>query len=227
MKNLLISCLALISSSALAADLPTKSSPLTGIPLAGCATYFGLNTMGMAGSMSNTGVPGASVVQGEIGAQVGYTCTNANGNFWFVEGMFDFANINGQSDGLSLSGPLDLFQRGGVGTPLATMLSYFPALGSLSTPTLPVLPPGVTAAPGVAYLYAGLHEQDVSAQFLATSNKVWLIAPEIGIGMRYRLSNAVVADVFAGWQLRSNGACIGSTCSGLGNAARVGFSLNY
>jgi opacity protein-like surface antigen len=226
-RSLAIAAALACVSAAHAADMPTKASPLTGIPLAGCGTYFGLNTMGMAGAMNNTGVPGASVVQGEIGGQIGYTCTNANGNFWFVEGMFDFANINGQSQGLSLSGPVDLFQRAGIGTPIASMLSLFPTLGTLSTPTLPILPAGVTAGPGVAYLYAGVHEQDVSAQLNAATNRVWSISPEVGVGIRYRLSNAVVADTFVGTQFRGQGVCIGGVCSGTGNAVRVGFSLNY
>jgi hypothetical protein len=229
-KAAFIAAVIMGGSCAHAADLPAKAPAglLAPLPLNGCGYYVGINTMGMAGAMTNTGVPGASVVQGELGATFGYTCANqANSTFWFAEGMFDFANINGQSNGLSLSGPVDLFQRAGFGTPLANMLNLFPGLGTLSTPSIPVLPPGVTAAPGQAYMYAGVHEQDVSAQFLRQSNTVWLISPEIGIGMRSRLSNAVVADVFAGVQLRSNATCIGGVCSGLGNAARVGFSLLY
>lgn len=79
-------------------------------------------------------------------------------------GLFDATNLNGSADGLGLSGPVDLFQRVGWGTPLANMLQLFPSLNNISTPSLPILPTGVTAGPDAPYLYAGIHEQDISAQ---------------------------------------------------------------
>lgn len=228
---------------ALAADLPPtprqiRTMPAL-IPVTGCGTYFGINTSGAAGAVSGSPVPGASIVMGELGAHLGYTCTtDAVGGFWFLEGNFDWTNLNGATQGLSLSGPIDLFQRVGYGTPaIGQMLSVIPGLGSISTPSLPVLPPGVTAGPAVPYLYLGVHEQDVGAQFVNpntgavfNSNRVWEISPELGLGFWNRLSNQVVVDVSAGYQVRSTGVCIGlpsGQCPGMGNMwrARVGFNF--
>jgi hypothetical protein len=219
-------------SSSHAADMPVKAPGP--IPNNGCGTYVGLNTQGLAGTITTSVVPGASVVQGEIGAVLGYTCANtANTAFWLVEGTFDIANVNGNSTGLSLSGPADFMQRGGLGfTQLQSLLNFFPTLGTLSTPSLPVLPAGITAGPASPYIYAGIHEQDISARFGLGSNTEWLLAPEIGTGARFRLSNSLVADVWAGWQLAQKGVCFGNAlgnagCASIGNAARVGFSVLY
>jgi hypothetical protein len=231
MKRLLF-LLALMVAPAYGADLPVKA--LGPIPVQGCGTYFGLNTQGLAGTITTSIVPGASVVQGEIGAVLGYTCANtANSAFWFVEGTFDAANINGTSTGLNITGPADFMQRAGIGfTQLQSLLNFFPTLGTFSTPSLPVLPAGVTAGPASPYIYAGLHEQDISARFGLGSNTEWLLAPEIGAGARFRLSNSLVADVWAGWQMAQKGVCVGDArgfagCGSIGNAARVGFSVLY
>lgn len=232
------SAVAVLAAALFAAPVPVfaadvnpakKATLLAPIPATGCGFYVGINTMGGAGAVAGSPVPGAQIVQGEIGVDGGYTCASAtNSTFWFVEGMVDATNLNGGANGFNMSGPVDFFQRGGWGTPISTMLSLFPPLNTLSTPSLPALPNGVTAGPGAAYLYAGLHETDISAQYLESSGRLWVVAPEIGVGMRYRLSNAVMADVWTGWESRSNGVCIGAGgCPGIGNMWRVGFKLDY
>lgn len=239
MKKLILGiALTLLCGTAEAADLPTKALAPRVIPLTGCGMYFGVHTSGAAGEVKGSPIAGASIVEGELGAHLGYTCsTDGMGSFWFAEGNIDFTNLNGATQGLSLSGPVDLFQRVGYGTPaLATLLTSIPGLNGISTPSLPILPAGVTAGPPVPYLYAGVHEQDVSAQFINpatlavfSTNKVWEVSPEIGVGFWNRLSNNVVIDVSAGYQIQSAGLCFGaiSACPGMGNMwrARVGFNF--
>lgn len=233
--------------AACAADLPVKARDQLQpnlVPVCGAGGYFGINTMGTAGAVSSSPVPGASIVQGELGVTIGYTgtigtCVAGVANpFWFVEGRFDWTNLNGQTQGLSLSGPLHLQQRVGYGNPaISQMLSSIPGLGGFSTPSLPVLPVGVTSTTSVPYLYFAVNEQDVSSQFFMvdgtvfSSNKVWEVSPEIGVGMWNRLSNSVVVDVHAGYQVRTTGACFGGglngTCPGLGNMWTAGVSFNF
>jgi len=251
MKKLLASLFLLTCIPAMAADLPAKAKQkdiLAPIPLTGCGWYFGINTMGSAGAVSGSPVPGASIVQGEVGGTIGYTCTMAaNGTAWFAEANFDVTNANGTNTaGLKLGGPVDLYQRVGVSSPLQNfILLILPGLNNLSTPSLPVLPPGVTAGPGSPYVAAGIHEQDVSAQFVNintgaaySSNRIWAVSPELDVGILYRLSNSVVADVWAGYQMQSQGACLGPSnavalasggigCAGLGNMWRAGLKFQY
>ena len=238
MKRILLA--ALLASApigaASAADLPVKALPRT-IPLSGCGLYMGLGTSGVAGVVKDSPVPGASIVQGELGVNIGYTCTTGTaGGFWFVEGQANWVNANGATNGLSLSGPIDLFQRVGVGAPMITQFfSVIPGLGGLQPPGLPILPVGVTAGPAVPYLYAGVHEQDISAQFILGdgttlgSNREWMVAPEIGIGMWTRLSNSVIADVYAGYKIQTTGVCLGFTsiCPALGNSWTAGVRFDF
>lgn len=220
-----------------AADLPAKARALQPalIPATGCGMYWGIHTEGGAGAVSGSPVPGASIIQAEVGGHIGYTCANTDMSFWFVEANVSAVNANGATNGFSFRGPIDMLQRVGYGNPAAMQFisQLFPGLGSISTPSLPVLPAGVTAGPAAPYVYAGVREQDVSADFLGfDSGKIWAVSPEIGVGMWYRLSNGVVADVSAGYTMRSSGACINSPigslgCPGIGDMwrARVGFNF--
>jgi hypothetical protein len=226
-----IASLLAVSSIAQGADIAKAKPGLFSGYLAGqCGMYFGLNTMGGAGSISG-GPPGASIIQGDVGITLGYGCPFGTtvGNFWFVEGNFDWANLNGSQNGLSLTGPLHFEQRAGVGSPLSSMLNLFPSLTSgLSVPSLPALPAGVTQGPQYPFIFVSLHEQDVSASFGLAQNRDWLISPGLGIGLESRLSNGVVADVTAQWVMQSSGLSVGPQQSiKLGNAAVVGFTLKY
>jgi len=215
-----------LCGSALAADLPAKSPLLAGYPTA-CGFYYGAGTGGSAGAVDGA-VVGTQIVQGELDALVGYTCPLGQAGFWFAEGSVGFDNINGSVNGLALSGPLVLQQRFGAGSPINALFNPFG--NQLAMPSLPVLPPGVTQGPSTPYLFAGLVEQDISAQVgLDQHNKQWLIAPMIGAGLLTRISNGVAIDTWAGWQMNSQSFCPGggNTCGKLGNAARVGVSFKY
>lgn len=194
----------------------------------GCGLYAGLNTMGAATSVSGA-APGTVVAQGNVGAEIGYGCPigTTAGNFWFAEGIFDWANLNGSSAGLSLTGPAHFEQRLGLGSPISTLLNLFPGFNGLSVPSLPSLPSGITYGPSYPYVFASVHEQDILAGVGGNSSAAWLVSPGLGLGLQSRLSNGVVADVYAEWVLASNGLSVGPSKVSLGNEALVGLQLKY
>lgn len=208
------------------------------IPVTGCGTYLTVGAAGGAGPVSNSPVPGASVVQGEIGAGLGYTCATSPTSLWFVEGSLWFANLNGATNGFSLSGPLDGMIRAGYGNAAITQVLGSIGFGGIAVPSLPVLPAGVTAGTPVPYAALAGHFQDVSSQFIDpntgnvfTANKVWEVAPAFQLGMWYRLSNNTVADIYGEYQIRTSGACFGGglagVCPGLGNMYRGVVSFKF
>lgn len=224
-----------LMSAAAAADLPVKTfgeskkAQLFGsaYPTTKCGFYYGLGTGGSALAVDGA-VVGDRVVQGELDALVGYTCPFGADAFWFAEGSIGFNNVNGSVNGLALSGPLILIQRAGAGSPINKWFNPFG--NSLALPSLPALPSGVTAGPANAYFFAGLVEQDISAQILNDEHtKQWLIAPMIGVGLLSRFSDGVVVDTWAGWQMNSQSFCPGGgdRCAKLGNGGRVGVSFKY
>ncbi len=233
MKKLLVIVGALLcASAAFAADLAplsTKARVASGYPSTRCGIYYGLGTGGSSVAV-NGGIVGEQIAQGELDAILGYTCPIGAAGFWFVEGSVGFNNVNGTVNGLALGGPLVLMQRIGGGSPINGLFNPFG--NSISLPSLPALPNGVTAGPANGYFFAGVVEQDISGHFvgLPTGSKTWVIAPLIGIGMLTRLSDGVVVDTWAGWQMASNSVCLGagkSLCGKEGNGARVGVSFKY
>jgi opacity protein-like surface antigen len=230
-----------LTGAALAADnLPTKSNPFAQpYDLTRCGAYFGINTFGSANSVQSANVtPGTQVVQGAIGGTLGYGCPiNAvTGSFWFAEVMGDVTNINGATNGFSFTNaPASFTQRFGAGTPLQTMLGTLLPAGTpnmaAAVPTLPLLPAGVTAGPGAPYAFIALHEDDISAQIGLSQNRQWLISWGVGAGIRYRLSNLVVADTFAEYKAPTNIMCVGPVgsvaCGKIGQGARLGVQFLY
>lgn len=224
-----------LASSALAADFTTKANPFASpYDLTKAGAYFGAGFGGSAGTVNGTNViPGTQVVQGSIFATIGYGApiNAATGSFWFAEAQFGIQNLNGNTNGLSLSGPATFTQRFGAGTPLNQMLSSILPGASPAVPTLPVLPAGVTAGPGAPYVFVALHEDDISNQVGLAQNRQWILSYGAGIGLRYRLSNAVVADTFAEYKAASNSVCVGplggNACSHIGPGARVGVQFLY
>lgn len=228
MKSLLGIGLALVlGSTAFAADLPTKAPVLGGYPATRCGVYYGIGTGGSAGAV-NGAVVGTQIVQGDLDAMIGYTCPFLTNSFWFVEAQAGYNNLNGSVNGFALSGPLIFMQRVGAGSPINGLFNPFGT--SLSLPSLPALPNGVTAGPANGYFFAGIVEQDISAQIgLDASSKQWVIAPMVGLGLLTRLNDGVVVDTWAGWQMNSQSFCPGggSACAKLGNTGRVGVAFKY
>jgi hypothetical protein len=217
-----------------AADLPLKAKPpQTGFATypVGCGMYYGLNTMGETSAVTDTKV-GTQFVQGAIGLTLGYTCPmGLAGGYWFVDGMFDFANLNGSANGLSLSGPAQFEQRFGVGAPVSLLLNLVPGLSSLqnAVPSLIPLPAGVAVVTSFPYLFAGLHEDDVGVSNGFAANKQYLISTGFGLGNKTRLSNGAVFDPFVEYILPSSQMCIGIAggCVKRGAALRVGAALEF
>lgn len=231
----------LLVSAAHASDLPMKAPGFVN-PFASpydpgrCGAYFGINSTLSSTGVNGSGVaPGTEVQQGAIGGTVGYGCpiSAANGSFWFTEAMADVTNLNGNTNGLSLSGPASFTERFGVGSPLTSMIgTILPGnTSSPAVPSLPTLPNGVTAGPGAPYLFAALHENDVSAQLGIAQNRQWLISYGIGVGLRYRLSNGLVADTFAEYKAPSNSLCVGplgnNACAKIGAGVMAGVAFLY
>lgn len=206
-------------NKALAAGYPTK-----------CGAYYGLGTGGNAGAV-NGAAAGTQIVQGDLDILVGYTCPFAGNAFWFGEASFGFANLNGNSNGLALSGPLVAIERVGVGSPIQALLgNLLPNLNFPAMPSTPSFPNGVTPTTAPAsYMFAGMVEQDIGAQIGALSGHQWVVAPMIGVGLLTRYSNNMMVDTWAGWQMNSNSFCPGggASCAKLGNMARIGVSLKY
>ena len=216
-------------NQATAADLPTKaiSSLYSGYPTK-CGYYFGVGTGGNAGSVNGAAV-GTQIVQGDIDASpsaipVRWAGTAATGSRMACSTL-PTSTAASSTNGLALSGPGIFIERAGVGSPINALLgSLFPASNSVSLPSIPLLPAGITQSPGNGYMFAGVVEQDIGAQIGLLSGHQWVIAPIVGLGLLTRLSNNVMVDTWAGWQMNSNSFCPGggTSCAKLGNMARVG-----
>jgi hypothetical protein len=219
-----INALLLAKQPPLAAKSP--SSPLQA--LNNCGYYYGINTLGGAGSV-NGGAPGASVIQGAVGGTIGYGCSigATPGNFVFVEGNFDWANLNGATSGLALTGPAHFEERFGLGSPLASLLPSAFNLSSSQIPADPLLPAGVTAGPSYPFMFFSLHEQDVSAQLGLASNQEWLFSPGFGIGLESTWSNGIIVEPAVQYVLQSSGLQVGPAKASLGNAIEASVTLKY
>jgi|ERR1700726_2121212 len=229
-KFLLAAMAALISLPALAADLPVKAPSLSyQYPSTKCGMYYGVNTMGSSAAVENAAI-GTQTVQGAIGLTLGYTCP-AGAGYWFVDGMFDFANLNGSANGFALSGPAQFEQRFGFGAPIPLILGLIPGLGSLqnAVPSLIPLPPGTAVVTSNPYLYASIHEDDIGVAVGLAANRTYLISAGIGIGNKTRLSNGVVFDPFAEYVLPSSEMCVGLAggCVKRGAGVRFGAALEF
>ena len=168
-------------------------------------------------------------VEGNIGLTIGYTWGNGGSVFYAVEALIDYSSLNGQSNGLSLSGPLVSEQIVKAGTPIANVLSLLPSFNFGTMPGLPTLPAGVTAGPPHVYLAAGAREQDVSANLGVPSGRGWLVAPEFGIGTLWQLSNNAAFDARVMYVAPAGGFCVNNGavqgCAGLGQGLFTTLSL--
>lgn len=248
---LLAMLLGVFALPALAANLPLKApAPVySGYP-AISGWYFGLYSEVGAGSSTITdpAVVGASTgkvfdASADFGGLVGYVrCSgagspampNASGFCISVEASVGWQNLNAQSTGLSITGPLVLGQGVSVSTPLSNIISMLPSFnifGNAPTPGLPALPSGVTAGSGTLGLWLGVKEQDVSAQFLTSAAKAWAISFEVGPEMRWRLSNNMAAVVRTVYVPPTNEFCVASgrnqNCAGIGQGLFTKVMFDY
>jgi hypothetical protein len=232
MKQIVASlfALALLAPAAHAADVANKAPASSfAYPTTKCGLYYGVNTMGSTGSVSNAAV-GTQIVQGAIGLSVGYTCPVGPG-YWFADASFDFANLNGSQNGFALSGPASFMQRFGFGAPVNMILNLIPGLSSLqnAVPSLVPLPAGVNVVTTNPYLAAALHQDDTGVSIGLASNKQYLFSGGFQLGTKTRLSNGIVFDAFAEYTLPSTQTCVGITagCIKRGAEFRVGSILEW
>lgn len=226
-----LALLLLTTVAAAAADIPIKAPTLAGYPYDKSGFYWGISTWGGGGHVNGTlpGIDSAALVTNQmgIGGTVGYTWGNIN-YFYALEGTLGITNINGQTAGLSMQGPMSFMVRGKAGTPLGNFLSMFPDLGLPAVPPFPTLPNGQVATNVHTYLFAGAKGDDVSANFGNMNQKDWRVMPVIGVGMMGQLTKGVAADVWAGTAFPSKAVCIGGVaCGGEGQQILVGFGLLY
>jgi len=230
-KIILAAAIAALSSlPALAADLPAKApTGYSAYPTTACGLYYGVNTMGSTAAVENAAI-GTQTVQGAIGLTLGYTCPVGSG-YWFVDGMFDFANLNGSTNGLALTGPAQFEQRFGFGAPVPLLLSLVPGFSSLqnAVPSLIPLPAGVNVVTSFPYIFGSVHEDDTGVSNGFASNRAYLISAGFGLGNKVRLSNGIVFDPFAEYILPSSQMCIGIAggCVKRGPGVRFGAALEF
>lgn len=229
----LLAALLLLASPAYAADLATKAVPFSAYPTTKCGLYYGANAEGGAGVVANAPA-GTTVIGGDIGLLIGYACP-IGGSPWFVEGIFDFQNLNAGNAGFSLSGPAHLEQRVGVQTPLLQILPSLPGFSSINTGTPPaigpLLPPGASPGPMQNYVYGAVNEDDISSQLGLATARAWLVSPEVGTGILDAVTlstgKIIVIDAYAGYEMQSNALCLGAVCPKLGGRYKTGVSFKY
>jgi hypothetical protein len=224
---------------------PVKQSTfLTGYP-AESGWYWGM--YGEVGAGTANGVTAGTIdantgkifsFSGNAGLLVGHTWCSADGLACYsAEFSPGLANLNAQSQGISLTGPLVFEESIIAATPLSTfanlsLIPNFNLFGNAQTPGLPGLPAGVTAGPGMLGLVLTLKEQDVSANFPGVgAMKAWEFALEGGIEMRWKLSNKTAAFSRTMYQAPSQALCLvggkNAGCAGLGQGAyqKIGFAF--
>jgi hypothetical protein len=243
MKRTLLTVLTTVAcfGTACAADMPVKARalaappPAVGYPI-GSGFYWGLTTFADAGPVKGSieGVGPASLTTNQIAlaGTVGWAFNAGGPAFYAIEGTFGITNFNGGNTvGLSLSGPAAFEQRFKAGVPLAQLLSYLPTLNLPTVPPFPPLPNGQVATNVLTYLWGGMHEDDISANFGLGANKQWSIAPALGVGMVGQLSNGFAADAWVGTVFPAKGFAFGpvgqSAVLGLAQRYEVGFSILY
>ncbi len=219
MKRAILSALAVLCLPGLAcaADLPpVKAQPNFFGPYNGSGWYIGIEAGGGASKADVSGIPGvnpASVVsaQGFIGGVLGYSSSMANGaRYWFAEADVGWNNINGNTSGFSMSGPVTVQLLAGVGAPAAQLLSILPTFG-LTPPTLPQIGGATQSNPHV-YLAPLLDISDVSANYGQASNMVWQFAPGIALGLDAQLSTGGVLGARVETVFQMDGTCVGAVC---------------
>jgi hypothetical protein len=233
MRKLLLAAVAFcIAAPAFAADMATKAPPYQfggPYPVNGCGLYYGINALASAAPIADA-TPGATAIGGDIGGTLGYTCSfNGGSNFWFVEGIGDFQNLNGSGPGFGFSGPAHFEERFAVGGPISNLLGILPNLNLPAVPALPALPNGITASNSNGYIYGAVNQDDISAYFGLANNREWIFSPEAGLGLLTRLSNNVVVDTWAGVRIQGEGICLGNTnmCPKLSTGVVTGLALKY
>lgn len=195
----------------MAADLlvkaPVSNNPWfsTSYPYQSSGIFFGGYTEGTGGSV-NASIPGINsasltTTTAAIGATIGYAWGQKNSPIAYtLEGDFGVTNFNGNSQGLSLQGPLSFEQRATIFTPFNNILNMFPTISSLfgTVPPFSQLPAGVVASNLQSGFAIGVKEKDISTAFAGlAADKVWRVEPIIRLVMMEQLSNGTALRAYA------------------------------
>ncbi len=214
-----------LTGGAVAADMPVKAAPIsTTFPIATSGVYYGMYMAGAAGSTDAKGLPAGinaaslTTTQGEIGGIVGYRFGTANmARFIDLEVDAGWLNLNGNTAGLSLSGPVAVEVGARVGVPAAAITALFPSFNLPSFPALPV-PAGANVLSTQMYIGGAARFEDISVNFGLPSNQQWAISPAVWLGMIQALSNGMAIDGRLEYIAPAN-ACIGPAggCANMGH----------
>ena len=249
MRKLTMALLAsAIAWPALGADVAVKKAlrPNVLLTYQGCGTYVGLGTFGEVDRASITGTAGpamsADIAGAALSISLGYMCGNGP-SWWALDAAVDWFNVGGSNvQGniipASVNAQWGFTQRVLYGGPLASVLNILPNLSTvfpaLPVPTVPVVG---TVHP---YVFAAVHEKDVSASYMAMSGKVWRVQAGLGVGAKQQLgavqgnpaASQVTVDYYAEYLIPGSGITIGnvgpvSASANTGAGARIGMSLEY
>lgn len=227
----------LLASTALAsaADLPVKAAPYT-LSLDTTGLYFGIWSTGGMGSVQGSAVTVTGVnpntitsTEAAIGGLVGYYWSMPSTQFFAIEGMLGWQNVNGSAQGFAFDGPVTGKIRFMTGAPVSTIMQLFPTLFPFPVPGFP---PNVGNITNIKpYIYGSPDFDDVSLNVGASSARTWSVSPEIGVGMLGQLSPTTAIDVFAGAKFPQKGACVGFeasvACAGMGTTAVAGVAIKW
>lgn len=230
--------LGFVAGSAIAADMPVKTPPLSNVyPTKSCGFFYGANAEGSTGIVN--GAPAGTVqIGGDVGLLVGWACPTAPVP-WFVQADFDFQNLNAGNAGFSMKGPAHFSQTAAIQTPLFSYIGQWLNVGQNNIPT-PVLPPGITLS-GQPQNYVGLMvtEDDISTSFNLASNREWLVSYGLRVGSLFNATAApvagsttkplpVVIDTYAAVLWQSDSTCVGTTkvvCPKMGDRFVAGLDV--
>jgi hypothetical protein len=182
-------------------------------------------------AVTTTGVNPNTITSTEaaIGGLVGYYWAMPSTQFFAIEGMLGWQNINGNAQGFAFDGPVTGKIRFMTGAPVSTIMNLFPTLFPFPVPGFP---PNIGTVTNIKpYIYGAPDFDDVSLNVGASQARTWSVSPEIGVGMLGQLSPTTAIDVFAGAKFPQKGACVGfqaaTACAGMGTTAVVGLALKW
>jgi hypothetical protein len=238
MKRIALACLAAcLPAAALAADLPPlprKAAVLSNTYPTGSGLYFGIGAGGAATPVEASGLPGVNTAGlntfgGSVFGTLGYVWGSADGSRFFRVNLdAGWQNINGQSSGISFSGPASIQAGAEIGVPFSQIAAFIPNLGLPNFPGVPAAPTGVTY--GTPHMYGGafVDIQDVSVNFGLAKNEEWKFAPGIRLGMLVPTSNGLMLDTKLEYIWNDSSTCIGpALCTSMGNTVRAKFAVEF
>lgn len=242
MRKLLIALASIVALPAYAADLPVKAlirQPIL-FTYVGSGFYMGLGTWGEVDkakivSPLNLQAVNGYAAGGSINGTAGYMW--GNGTTWTaIEASISYQNIGiTDNNGSSVGSRFGFTERALFGGPITSVLSLLPNLSTV----FPVLPTPIASTTTHPYVFAAVHQDDVSAEFGLTNAKVWRVRGGLGVGLKQQLgstspnpaASGVTADIWAEYLMDGAsiviGAPVGVAKANQGSGARVGMTLEY